>query len=162
MPIVELNSGMDRAVATSTQLAEKDKWLGELAQRVSAGGVKLVADGFRSSTDPYGDAWAPLKRERRRDRKARIRAEKAGRKPRGARILVRSGRMRASAGASPQGRTAKVVIPTWYARFHQEGTVKMRQRMLLPSDERGMPEKWGAMVEREVRLFAAQKFGVRT
>lgn len=191
MPIVALNGGLASAVAASTQLEEKDKWLGELAQRVSAGGVKLVADEFRTSTDPYGDPWTPLKRWRKRDREAirrkirkNIRTGKGG-KLRGPSVLVNTGRMRGSAGASPQGRIAKIVIPTWYARFHQDGTInhpfrhfrtkrltaaqmakegtqRMPKRMMLPSDERGMPDKWNAMVERETSLFVAQKFGVRT
>jgi hypothetical protein len=161
MPIIFERAAMDEANRTLSQLADKDRWLGELAQRVSAGGMKLVADEFKTSTDPYGKAWAPLKRERKRDRRARLRAIKAGKTPRGMKILVRNAIMKGSVGASPQGRTARVVVPTWYARFHQEGTVHMAQRMILPSDERGLPDRWDGMIKRESQLFMSQRFGIR-
>ena len=96
-------------------------WLGELAQRISAAGMKLVADEFKTETDPYGKPWAPLKRERTRDRRARLRAVAAGRKVKGQKILQKSGRMKNSVGAAPRGFTARLTIPTWYAAVHQNG-----------------------------------------
>jgi phage gpG-like protein len=161
----------------------KDRWLGEIAMRVSAGGVKLVADEFRASEDPYGKPWAPLKRPRPRDRKAARRAIAKGRTPRGPKVLIHTGRMRMSVGASSSGRTARVVVPTWYARFHQEGTTShpfrsfskkrlsakmmaregqqhIPQRMILPLVDR-LPSTWDTMIGREARAFMAQRFGVR-
>ena len=45
-------------------------------------------------------------------------AKKAARGPR---VLIDTGRMWGSVGASPAGRTGRVVIPTWYAEVHQNG-----------------------------------------
>lgn len=190
MPIVPVNARMLEQAEAGLRSLNSKAWLGELAQRVSAGGMKLTADCFRTSTDPYGKPWAPLKRERPRDKRARLRAERrqqrTGLTPkrtrRGAKVLIDTGRMRASAGASAMGATAKVTIPTWYAQFHQEGTVnhpfrrfktkrltkesmaregteRMPQRMMLPSEERGLPPAWQSMLKRESQLFIAHKFG---
>src|SRR5512138_951587 len=141
-------------------MAEKDRWIGELAMRVSAGGVKLVADEFRTSTDPYGKPWAPLKQWRARDKRAARRRAKQGKPVRGPKVLINTGRMRASTGASPIGKTAKIVVPTWYSRFHQTGTRNMVQRIILPYNER-LPPGWESMIDKTARLFLSQRFGVR-
>jgi hypothetical protein len=180
MPISIDSGAMDEAKAKLASMASKDRWLGELAMRVSAGGMKLVADEFKTSTDPYGTPWAPLARPRTRDKRAARRAIAKGKKPRGPQVLVNTGRMRGSAGASPNGQEARVVVPTWYARFHQDGTrfhlqdtrfdergenmhpdgsVRMPQRMILPR-EGDLPARWEEMVGRESKTFMAQRFGV--
>lgn len=96
-------------------------WVGELAQRTAAAGMKLVGDEFRKQTDPYGKAWAPLARERTRDKAARLRAIAKGKKPRGSKVLHKTGRMENSAGASASGRLISVVVPVGYAAVHQNG-----------------------------------------
>jgi phage gpG-like protein len=159
MPISIDSGAMDEAKAKLASMASKDRWLGELAMRVSAGGMKLVADEFKTSTDPYGTPWAPLARPRTRDKRAARRAIAKGKKPRGPQVLVNTGRMRGSAGASPNGQEARVVVPTWYARFHQDGSVRMPQRMILPR-EGDLPARWEEMVGRESKTFMAQRFGV--
>jgi phage gpG-like protein len=96
-------------------------WIGELAQRTAAAGMKLVGDEFRKQQDPYGKAWAPLKQERTRDKRARLRAIAKGRTPRGSKVLHKTGRMENSAGASASGRLVNVVVPVEYAAYHQNG-----------------------------------------
>lgn len=113
--------------------------LGQLAQRFSAGLLKLVADEFATSTDPYGVPWPPLKHPRPRDRRAaarkQARARRAAGKGRlgslltpavqdpikGPKVLVDTGRMSRSTAAKTRGTEVRVVIPTWYAAVHQDG-----------------------------------------
>jgi phage gpG-like protein len=156
-------------------------WLGELAMRISAAGMKLVADEFRDEKDPYGKPWAPLARERPRNRRARLKAIARGRKPKGQKILQDTGRMRSSVGAAPRGHTARLVIPTWYAAVHQDGarftreptlreqatrsmagraprltsTTVIPQRMMLPDGD--LPDRWRLTFEKESNLLLAQK-----
>jgi phage gpG-like protein len=142
-------------------------WLGELAQRVSAAGMKLVADEFRAEKDPYGKPWAPLAHERPRNRRARLKAISRGRKPKGQKILQDTGRMRGSVGATPRGHTARLVIPTWYAAVHQNGarfirgsnTTVIPQRMMLPDGD--LPTLWKLVFEKESNLLLSQKMGVK-
>ena len=160
-------------------------WLGELAMRISAAGMKLVADEFNQEKDPYGKPWAPLARERPRNRRARLRAIARGRKPKGQKILQDTGRMRGSAGAAPRGNTARLVIPTWYAAVHQNvarftreptlreqatrsmagrasrltSTTVIPRRMMLPDGD--LPAHWRLVFEKESKLLLAQKMEVR-
>jgi phage gpG-like protein len=160
-------------------------WLGELAMRISAAGMKLVADEFKTETDPYGKPWAPLKRERTRNRRARLRAVAAGRKAKGQKILQDTGRMKNSVGAAPRGFTARLTIPTWYAAVHQNGatftthpsfreqvtrsmagraartshTTVIPQRMMLPNGD--LPDRWQRVFQKESNLLLAQKMEIR-
>ena len=212
------------------ELGEK-RWLGELSQRVSAGGMKFVADGFNTSTNPYDEPCSPLKHPRARDKRAAARKMRRaariagslggglggtmmsafGGTVKGAKVLIDTSRMRSSAGASPRGRIARIVIPTWYAAVHQKGGfvpahsrlarfqnetyrvggrfadartaarahragklvhvdrwrrtysqgIRIPQRMMLPDEDRGLPEKWNTMMETEADKLLWQKFGVR-
>jgi hypothetical protein len=92
-----------------------------LAQLIAAGGVKLTMDTFRKQADPYGQAWKPLKRERSRDKRARLRRQAKGLKSRGQKILVKTSRMRNSTTAIQNGSSGGVAIPTGYAASHQNG-----------------------------------------
>jgi len=160
MPVTVDKAALEQAVRTLKQMASKERWIGELAMRASAGGVKLVADEYRASTDPYGKPWAPLKHWRTRDKRAARKRARQGKPMRGPKVLIDKGIMKGSTGASPSGKVAKVVVPTWYARFHQEGTRKMAQRMILPLNEK-LPQSWDTMIGREARTFLAQRFGVK-
>ena len=95
--------------------------LPRLAELVAAGGVKLTMDCFRKERDPYGRPWKPLKKERARDRRARVARESRGLKSRGHKILQNTARMRNSTAAIWNGRTGGVAIPTGYAASHQDG-----------------------------------------
>lgn len=106
-----------------------------LAQLVSVGGVKLTADTFRSQRDPYGTPWAPLKRERTRDKRARIQREAKGLKSRGQKILIKTSRMRNSATAIHNGNSGGVAIPVGYAASHQHGAhIAPHSRLSSPNN----------------------------
>lgn len=90
----------------------------DLAKRIGAASLKLVADEFRSGRDPYGAAWL---------------ATKKGNPP-----LRRTGRMAGSATAQANGPTVKVTIGTTYAKYHQDGTrVHARKGGAIPVNRRG-------------------------
>jgi len=129
-----------------------------LAQLIAVGGVKLTMDTFRNQRDPYGRQWAPLARERARDRTARLLAERRGRMPRGQKILIDTSRMRNSTAPIHMGRSGGVAIPTGYAAVHQDGGRVMRgghqigvipRRMMLPDRQQGLPGTWQRMIQRE-------------
>lgn len=116
-----------------------------LARRLAGTATKLLADEFRESRDPYGRPWAPVFRNRAKDRRARARAyaraSKAGKalssvsdKP-----LLDTGRLRAAATASQltEGTTVRVSIPVEYASYHQFGTRHIKQRQIVPMVETG-------------------------
>ena len=111
---------MSRVEKVLTAIISKG-WLAELAMRISAAGMKLVADEFKAQQDPYRKPWAPLAKERPRNKRARLAAIARGRKPKGQKILQDTGRMKNSVGAVPRGNTARLTIPTWYAAVHQNG-----------------------------------------
>jgi hypothetical protein len=147
-------------------------YLPSLAQLVAVGGVKLTMDTFRAQRDPYGSPWAPLARERTRDRRARLRAMARGQKPRGQKILIDKARMKNSTTAIHVGRSGGVAIPTGYAAVHQNGaritrtptlreqvtrsmagrssrrttTTVIPQRMMLPDQAKGLPRNWQLMI----------------
>lgn len=142
----------------SLQGLQLGMYVPRLAQLVAVGGVKLTMDTFRNQRDPYGRAWAPLARERTRDRKARLRVLARGGKPRGGKILIHTARMRNSTAPIHMGRTGGVGIPTGYAAVHQDGGRVMRggrqvgvipRRMMLPDRATGLPGHWQKMIQRE-------------
>lgn len=103
----------------------------EIADELGRTTMALVANEFRYQRDPYGDAWQPLKRERPRNRRARLRAQAAGKKSRGQKILQDTGRMRASVNFQPEANGFRVNIPVKYAPVHQSGaTIPARTQKL--------------------------------
>lgn len=74
----------------------------DLSRVLAAAAGKLVNDGFLTSTDPYGNPWAPL---RHRDGKP----------------LLLTGRMRASVASIPMNDGFRIDTTASYAPFHQYG-----------------------------------------
>lgn len=75
---------------------------------------------FSSGTDPYGTAWAPSKK-------------KSGK------TLVRTGYLRSSGEVetvTAEGFRFRVYAP--YGGFHQSGTSRMPQRMIVPNARYGL------------------------
>ena len=142
--------GQLRSLAAKLQMVRDGAVLKLAAERVAGAMLKLSADQFRSETDPYGEAWAKLKRERTRNRKARKRGKRGGQK-----IGQNTGRMRASFFAHAEGPRVIVGYPVEYAQWFSEGTSRQVARRLVP-DERGLGLTWGAMVAREVRAALAE------
>lgn len=134
----------------------------ELAQRVAATTQKLTTDTFRNQADPYGKPWAPLQRERPRNKRARLRREKKGLKPRGTMVLVDKGIMRASTNAQASANLVRTNVSTVYSIFHQGGTEHMPRRMMLPNGQMGIPPKWMTAINREADKLIREKLrGVR-
>jgi phage gpG-like protein len=172
--IIVDQQAMGRAQRAVSRLAHGEH-LPMLAQLVAAGGLKLTMDCFRQQRDPYLRPWQPLARERTRDRRARLRAERRGKKSRGQRILIDTSRMRNSATPVQEGNAGGVAIATGYAASHQYGakihrqptlreqatrsmagrtarssyTINIPQRMMLPDPTIGLPNPWRFMVQYE-------------
>lgn len=138
-----------------------------LSQLCAAAALKLVADEFRGSHDPYGTAWQPL-------------ASRRG-KP-----LLDTGRLRASFSVQPTSDGFRIGTRVSYAGFHQFGTrsharaartarqdargrfarkgarsaylLKIRAhthsgipaRPMLPTDAGGVPARWTQVFQREI------------
>ncbi len=102
----------------------------QTAQEVAPALNRLVQAGFDAGTDPYGQAWKPL-------RAATLRK---GRRPP---PLSASRDMRGAFTIRPStgGRAGlRLVVGAPYARFHQTGTRYMARRELAPS--KGLPASW--------------------
>jgi phage gpG-like protein len=108
------------------------KNLGEEARR-------QLANSFRAERNPYGKAWAPLKQERPRDRRAAKRRRKGGRSALRGKILQDTGRMRAAVAVEATAAGFRIDIPVKYAPHHQYGAPRGRlpQRQMLPMVETG-------------------------
>jgi len=167
---VNVNPGqMAQVQGVLRRLVVPAPWLAQLSMLISASGLKLVADEFRKETDPYGVKWAPLKRERARNRRARLRAMARGKKVKGQKILQDTGRMKGSVGAKPLNRQARIVIPTWYAAVHQNGAhiapkgrlgsgYSIPARKMLPDGP--LPDLWRQKFERDSRVILQRASGL--
>lgn len=123
----------------------------ELGRRVSVAFRKEVADEFRESRDPYGNAWKPVFRNRKRDRRARARREAKGLVIRADKPLIDTGRLRASVIARAVGTDVRVSLPVEYASYHQRGTRTIARRQILPDAETGgLGPRWTLALNREV------------
>lgn len=126
------------------------KYLPELGKRVSAALMKEVADEFRQSRDPYGNLWAPVHRDRAKDRRARARRVAKKLAARADKPLIDTGRMRASVIARVIGSEVRVAIPVEYASYHQYGTRSIARRQMLPeADTGGLGHRWTQAINRE-------------
>ncbi|TAL29014.1 MAG: hypothetical protein EPN98_21465 [Phenylobacterium sp.] len=104
----------------------------DLAAVMGVAAMKQVADSFRQSRDPYGNAWEPLKH---RDGKP----------------LLDTGRMAASVNSAVVDRGFRISIPVKYAPAHQYGAQvaphsRLRGRTLWHNP------KTGRLVGRNTRL----------
>jgi hypothetical protein len=137
-----------------------------VAKRVGVALMKQVMDEFRESRDPYGKAWAPVFRRRKKDRAARNRRyaklSAAGKslslaadKP-----LMDTGRLRASTGFAVSGTSVRVFLSADYASYHDKGTRRIKRRQILPSPG-NLGAKWSAAVEKEAKRGVSEHFGER-
>ena len=128
---------------------------------VGAAFMKELTDEFLRSHDPYGNPWAPLKKQRNRlrDRRARARRAKAGKPLRADKPLVDTGRMRGSAAFRVEENGVRMVIPTSYASFHQDGTGRIPRRQMLPAaNTGGLGQRWSAAAEKAIRAVLNKRF----
>jgi phage gpG-like protein len=130
-----------------------------IARRVAAGFLKEVADEFRQSRDPYGNPWAPVNRNRPKDRRARVRRLAAGKAVKSDKPLIDTGRLRASVVARADGSQVRVSLPVEYASYHQYGTRRIKRRQILPeADTGGLPPKWIGLATKEAYLVLDEHF----
>jgi phage gpG-like protein len=125
----------------------------ELAHRLAGTAIKLLADEFRQSRDPYGNPWKPVNRNRARDRRARSRRAASGRAKRGDLPLIDSGRLRAAATSAAAdlstGDLVRISIPVDYASYHQYGTRRMAKRQIIP-DANKLGPIWSDAFRKEI------------
>lgn len=142
------------------QLDTVNRLAPELAKRTGVALLKQVADEFRESRDPYGKSWAPVVRNRKRDRAAKNRRIAKGLAVKADKPLVDTGRLRASAGYSVSGTQVRVFLTADYASYHDKGTRRIKRRQILPSAG-NLGEKWTAAVDKEAHRVVSEHFGVR-
>jgi len=111
---------------------------------IGAAMLSRVQLEFRLSKDPYGQAWKPLSPNTIKKRRKQSAVP-----------LVDTGAMRASVSYTVKG-TATVIVGVGkqYAIYHQTGTKHIPRRQILPSSDRGLPDKWALIIKRIVAKFA--------
>lgn len=141
----KLRAFADRLTTLRAEALRKD-----LAPELRGTVLKLVADEFRGEVDPYGKKWAPLKRERTRNKKARKKGKRGGQK-----ILQNTGRLRASIDVRAQGSALVFSLPVAYATFHQSGTRHMVDRKIVP--DAGPSPIWNDALRRDVQRLLKER-----
>lgn len=101
-----------------------------MRREVAVGGLQLVANSFRTSTDPYGVTWPALKRPRP-----------------GGPVEVKTGAMRGSTLAAPTSDGVRFTVAAPYSGYQHNGTATIPQRRLLPVGFLGLPVAWSQMVQ---------------
>jgi phage gpG-like protein len=86
--------------------------------------LALVRKGFQTSTNPYGERWKPLK-------------------VRKGMPLIDTARLRNSFARRAVTNTGfGIGTNVAYMSYHQEGTRRIAQRLMVPTAERGMGPVW--------------------
>ena len=162
MPIIRRNFEAFEDFKERLDEAARGELLPKIAKRVGAAFIKQVADEFRESRDPYGNPWAPVFRDRPRDRRARASRVRRGLAVRADKPLIDTGRLRASPVAIINGTQVRIVMPVDYASYHQYGTRKMVRRQMLPEEDTGgLGDRWSMAVNTEVAKVMLEHFGAR-
>lgn len=98
-----------------------------LTSKISTYMMNKTSKGFINSSGPEAnDWWNPLKKPR----------PDGSTKP----ILVKTGALKNSFSVESTENTASIGSPIFYASFHNNGTINMAQRQILPIDK--LPEQW--------------------
>lgn len=135
MPLNGDFAKLDRAIAELAALGNP-RVVSVAAANVAQAVVAEVQLGFRKQQDPYGAAWAPLKRDRARNKKA---AKKNGKSSKG-KILRDTGRLANSITGRASSNQVVVGTNVEYAAYHQYGTRYMADRRILPMMQ--FPKAW--------------------
>jgi phage gpG-like protein len=142
MAMVRSSFGALEDLRRRTGLIGSPQFRETVARRLATAAIKLMADEFRDSRDPYGRPWRPLRR-------------RVG-KP-----LLNTGRLRAAAGAFAQGATIRISIPVEYASYHQYGTRRIPQRQIVPTAATGgLGPIWLPVFRREIEGAIRDAAGV--
>lgn len=111
----------------------------QILQEIAEETIRLVQDGFYSETDPYGKAWAPTKK-------------KSGR------ILEQFGTLLRSIRSEVREEVFRIIMAD-YGGVHQVGTKHIPQRMIVPDEGKGLPEKWEQAYEIATEKVINRIFG---
>jgi phage gpG-like protein len=159
MAVIARNLGAFTNFQERLDAVARGRFMPELATALGVAFIKQVADQFRGSRDPYGKPWAPVFRNRLRDRRARASRAKAGKAPRADKPLIDTGRLRASPVARVTGSDVRIDLPVEYASYHQYGTARMVRRQILPEAETGgLGPYWTAAANREAAVVMRKQF----
>jgi hypothetical protein len=101
----------------------------EVAQRLNG----IVRSQILAGTDPFGNAWPPLK--------------KGGKTP--LRKFAKTVKTKVKRNI------VAVIVGDWRATFHHEGTAKVPVRQILPNGV--MPETWRQAIGEEFRATLLEK-----
>ncbi len=118
-------------MAASLEALSSNATMTAIRREVAVGGVKLIAQGFKTSTDPYGAKWPGLKTARP-----------------GGPVEVKTGAMRDSTMARPTTTGVRFSVNTDYAAYQHYGTKTNPQRRLMPVKYLGIPAAWREMIAR--------------
>lgn len=123
--------------------------LGQVPSRMSASVAQdikaLVVKQFATGSDPYGNAWAPLKASTIKRKKSNM-------------ILVENNDMFNSIQVAPmRGAGVAITIDEIPAVYHQKGTGRMAARPILPKYV--LPKAWRAAIQKRFTEFM-RKAGV--
>ena len=143
-------AGIKGELAKLSRLSRQIKGLSEAKWRAAAGkamgatALKLVSDGFRLQHDPQGKPWKQLADKTKSARRTGKRGSKAKRK-RAHKILLNTGRLRASFSAKPSSGGFTVSSKAVYAAVHQfghtfkrgTGTQRVDARPMVPTKKLG-------------------------
>ena len=102
------------------RLFDKNQALNEIGLKF----LNRVRQGFRTSTDPYGNQWPHLKQRRGQP-------------------LLDTGTLIKSIRFDVKNNILRIGTGVQYGTYHQNGTARIPKRAFIP-DERGLPDNWTA------------------
>ena len=141
-----------REISRTLRLAGSPAFRLGLAKQLAASAKLLVANQFKTGTNPYGQPWAPLKAQRRRQ----------GSKKRSDVIGVNRGLMRnslsAPAATIATDRGFRIGSDRFYAKFFNSGTKHSPARLLFPKDG-AVGKIWGGKFETATLEYFKRFFG---
>lgn len=155
MPVIA--RGLANLQRLQRQLETVPRAMPKIAERVGVALVKQVMDEFRESRDPYDKPWAPVFRNRKRDRAARNRRIARRQPVKADKPLLDTGRLRGSTGYSVSGSQVRVFLTADYASYHDKGTRRIKRRQILPS-EGALPPRWEKAVAKEATRTLDEHF----
>jgi phage gpG-like protein len=108
------------------QLADPDRILRAVSKSLAEEAVGLIKQGFRDERDPYGSPWRP-------------KLARDGRKT----LSGPTGRLKQFFPKEVDTNGFRISPIVEYAAYHQDPKrANLPQRMMVPSEERGMPKDW--------------------
>lgn len=131
---VSVNAGPLLDISARIEAAARMGWP---TNEINARLLAKVRRGFRNSTDPYGQKWAPIQPRWRNKKRAP------------GQPLLDTGRLRNSIRGATTTNTMRIFTDVEYAQYHQLGQ-RVRKRAILP-DERGLPPEWDAEITKSIR-----------